>query len=140
MTDADFSQLVTDTGRAEGCKLAAYQDSVGVWTIGFGTNLQELQIDLSQAQEWLVQKLGHCEREAEQVFPWYAALTGARQRAMCELIYNLGVPRLQGFVKFLSAMAAGDYARARAELLDSKWAGQVGPTRSTRIADAILQG
>lgn len=48
----------------EGCRLAAYQDSVGVWTIGYGTTnadkaitgtniSQGLQISQATADEWL---------------------------------------------------------------------------------------
>lgn len=48
----------------EGCRLAAYQDSVGVWTIGYGTTnadkaitgtniCQGLQISQATADEWL---------------------------------------------------------------------------------------
>lgn len=140
MTDADFSQLVTDTGRAEGCKLHAYQDPKGIWTIGFGTNLQELSIPLELAQDWLIGKLAASDREASMLFPWYAALSGARQRAIAELIYNMGLPTLRGFVKFLAAMAAGDYVTAKAELLDSKWRADVGEARANRIADLILHG
>ena len=48
----------------EGCRLAAYHDSVGVWTIGYGTTnadkaitgtsiSQGLQISQATADEWL---------------------------------------------------------------------------------------
>lgn len=131
--------LAAELRQAEGCKLAAYQDSLGVWTIGYGTNLQALTISLSQAELWLVQHLDTAETEAEG-FTFYAGLTSARQRAIVELVYNLGLPKLLLFTKFLSAMTHGDYVTARAELLDSRWATQVGPTRSTRIANAILHG
>lgn len=140
MTEADFATLVTDTGLAEGCKLVAYQDTVGVWTVGFGTNLQELAIDQCTANKWLRDKLTACDVEAARAFPWYAGATAARQRAVSELLYNLGLPRLQGFVKFLAAMSRGDFVSASAELLNSKWASQVGVTRSMRIANTILHG
>lgn len=140
MTPSDFDQLVIDTGLAEGCKLVAYPDSVGVWTIGYGTNLQELAIDQCTANNWLRSKLTACDVEAAQAFPWYAGSSPARQRAISELIYNLGLTRLLGFVKFLRAMAADDFQTAHDELLNSRWAVQVGPTRSNRIALAILNG
>jgi lysozyme len=139
MTDDDRVLLAVDVRLAEGLRFKAYQDSEGVWTIGFGTNLQELEIDLETAQRWLDQKLAESEREAAR-FPWYPALSGARQRAMAELLYNLGLTRLLKFGKFLNAMAARDYVTARAELLDSRWARQVGETRATRIADLIRHG
>ena len=54
--------------RFEGCRLSAYQDSVGVWTIGYGTTnadkaitgtsiCQGLQISQTTADEWLRQSV-----------------------------------------------------------------------------------
>src|SRR4051812_28477289 len=104
MTVADFSMLVADVKQAEGLRLKAYRDAVGILTIGYGTNLQELTIDEPLASRWAIEKLTQSGREAEG-FPWYASLTGARQRAIVELIYNMGLPTLMGFPKFLRAMA-----------------------------------
>jgi len=44
-----------------------------------------------------------------------------------------------GFKKFLAAMEAGEWETAGVEMLDSKWARQVGP-RSTRLRDLVLEG
>ena len=44
-----------------------------------------------------------------------------------------------GFKKFLAAMEAGEWETAGVEMLDSKWAEQVGP-RSTRLRDLLLEG
>lgn len=136
MTTADRQQLAKDVQKAEGFRTKAYQDSVGVWTIGYGTNLQELEIDEPLAAKWLAQKLAQSERELEQ-FGWYAVLTSTRQRALIELVYNLGLPRFLSFVKMIEAIKARSYPVAAAELLDSKWAQQVGPHRSKRLADMI---
>lgn len=139
MSPADRVKLQRDTAEAEGLRLKAYQDSEGVWTIGHGTNLQELVIDPILAEQWLVDKLVEAEAEAQR-FPFYAGLSSVRQRAMVELIYNLGRPRLMGFVKFLAAMQAEDFQTAAAELLDSKWAAQVKASRAGRIADMVREG
>ncbi len=37
----------------EGWRNKAYQDSEGIWTIGYGTNLQELKIDKGLGEGWL---------------------------------------------------------------------------------------
>lgn len=139
MRDADFSALVDDTKQAEGLKLKAYKDAVGVWTIGFGTNLQELEIDVSLAERWLVERLATSARECER-FPWFAALTARRQRAIVELVYNLGLTRFLGFTRMQKALSGRDYDTAALELLDSKWAKQVGPKRSQRLAEMIRHG
>lgn len=139
MTDAGFSALVEDTKQAEGLRLKAYKDSVGVWTIGFGTNLQELEIDPSLAEEWLITKLIASERECER-FPWFAGLAERRKRAIAELVYNLGMPRFLGFTRMLTALSGRDYDTAALELLDSKWSQHVGPNRSQRLARMLREG
>lgn len=139
MNAGDRHLLAQEVQTAEGLRLKAYQDSLGVWTIGYGTNLQELTIDKGTAIKWLADKLAEAERECER-FPWYAGLSPRRQRAVVELVYNLGMPRLMGFTKTLAALSQGEYATAAKELLDSKWAQQVGPTRSHRIAGMIVSG
>lgn len=53
-------------------------------------------------------------------------LSENRQLALINLAFNLG-GRLFGFKEMLAAIRAGDFARAGAELRDSKWATQVDP-------------
>lgn len=139
MTSADRQLVARDVSKAEGYRSKAYQDSLGVWTAGYGTNLQELEIDEPLAAKWLARSLANAERELEQ-FGWYALLSSGRQRVLVELVYNMGMPRVLSFVKMLTAIKARDYQTAAAELLDSKWAGQVGPIRSKRLADLLRQG
>lgn len=137
MNESAYAHLVADVKAAEGLRLKAYQDSVGVWTIGYGTNLEQLTIEENLAEAWLHQKLQEAEREARGAFPWFPDLTSRQQRAIVELVYNLGLTRLRKFRRTLAALAMGDYDAARLGLLNSLWARQVGPTRSNRIADAI---
>lgn len=131
--------VARDVSKAEGYRAKAYQDTEGVWTIGYGTNLQELEIDEPLAARWLSKKLAEAERDLEQ-FGWYAVLSSGRQRVLVELVYNLGLPRLLSFVKMIAAIKARDFQTAAAELLDSKWARQVGPIRSKRLADLLRAG
>lgn len=139
MNDADRAALESDLKHAEGLRLKAYQDSEGVWTIGYGCNLQQLSISEMQAVTWLRQAMAQSEAEAQR-FQWFALCSPARQRAVVELLYNLGWSRLQTFKRFLAAMADTDYEDAAAQLLNSLWARQVGSIRSTRIADLIRHG
>jgi lysozyme len=45
---------------------------------------------------------------------------------MLDLCFNLGASRLATFVRFLRAMSIGNWTVAAAELMASKWYGQVG--------------
>ena len=143
MTPEDFDRLVSTVGQAEashGPVLTAYKDTNGVWTIGYGTNLQELEIDIPTAERWLREKLSESEHECRIRFAWFPALSPARQMAICEMVYNLGMTRFLKFKKMIRALERGDFETARAEALDSQWRRDVKEARANRIADAIRNG
>ena len=110
--------------RHEGNKPVAYQDSVGVWTVGCGHNLTR---PLSQAviQQILTDDIAEATNDCLHAFPWFADLTQPRQAALIDMCFNLGLTRLRGFKKFLVAMEHGNYETAAHEMLDSLWAKQV---------------
>jgi lysozyme len=118
----------------EGLRLRAYQDSVGVWTIGYGTNLQSLVIDEPMAAKFL--DLGiFSAKIAAKMFPEWAFLdTDARQNAFIDMVYNIGPNRLAFFKKMLEAIRRQDWNTVAKEMLDSKWATQVGQRALTLIA------
>lgn len=62
-------ELIASVKLHEGYRARAYQDTVGVWTIGYGTNLQELEIGDELATEWLLNKLRQAETSAGG-YPW----------------------------------------------------------------------
>ena len=53
--------------------------------------------------------------------------------------FNLGITRLLKFKKFLAALEQHDWETAAVEMMDSRWATQVGP-RATRLRDRVLLG
>jgi len=55
------------------------------------------------------------------------------------MAFNLGITRLLNFKKFLGALELKHYKTAAAEMMDSRWATQVGP-RATRLRDRVLEG
>ena len=120
----------------EGCKLKAYQDSEGVWTIGVGRNLQNLTITEQQANEWLAEDLQTAVNELDRAFKGWRDHSPARQNVLIELCFQLGAPRLAGFLKFWAALRSQDYATAALELLASRYASQV-PKRAHTLAKRL---
>jgi len=55
------------------------------------------------------------------------------------MAFNLGITRLLNFKKFLGALELKHYKTAAEEMMDSRWATQVGP-RATRLRDRVLEG
>jgi len=56
-----------------------------------------------------------------------------------DMAFNMGVPRLCKFKKMWAAIYAGDYNTAAIEMLDSRWATQVG-TRAIKLSKAMEEG
>lgn len=131
-------ELIASVKLHEGYRTRAYQDSVGVWTIGYGTNLQELEIGEELASQWLLNKLRQAETSAGG-YPWFAGLSQPRKDAIVEMLYNLGLTRFDKFAKLKAALAVGDYNAASDQMLASVWAEQVGP-RALRLATQIRRG
>jgi lysozyme len=122
-----------------------YRDSKGIITWGIGRNVE--QVPFSTDELVLVEQLidlmyANDERACMAdllSFSWFSGLDDVRKAACMDLRFNLGPNKLRGFVKFLAAMARGDYARAGAELVDSDWYTQVG-RRGPRIVRMIQLG
>lgn len=71
--------------------------------------------------------------------PWVSTLTEPRQRALCEMAFNLGVHGLMTFNTFLSLMQSGQYEAAAQDLeTGTAWWKQVGE-RGPRI-QALIKG
>lgn len=132
-------QLIASTKRHEGWRDKAYQDTEGVWTVGYGRNLQELTISLSLGESWLREDLRSAERYAE-TFPEYDLLDNPTRRdVFIEMVFNMGPSRVAGFKNMLAAIREGDWEEAAVQMLDSKWARQVG-IRARRLAEQMRTG
>jgi lysozyme len=130
-----YDQIMRD----EGLRLQAYQDSRGVWTIGYGTNLQVLVIDEPTARAWMTREVERIRQVFEIRLPWAKTLDEPRAAALLNLAYNVGVIGLLKFRRMLETLQGGDYAQAAAEIRSSLYATQVGP-RAQRIARQIQEG
>lgn len=81
----------------EGLKLTAYQDSVGIWTIGFGNifNLdtgkpikQGDEISLETAERWLKIEVDNLQAKMRKVIT--VPLNDNQWTALTSLVYNIG--------------------------------------------------
>lgn len=125
--------------RHEGWRSKAYQDTEGIWTIGYGRNLQELEISLELGTQWLLEDIQNAEKEARKFPEWDYLDTEARQDAFVEMVFNMGSPRVSGFRNTLRAIREQDWEEAATEMLDSKWADQVG-VRARRLSEQMRTG
>lgn len=123
----------------EGCELMPYKDTLNKLTIGIGRCLDERGITMDEAEFLLKTDISIVMTELNDSFPWWNNLSEKRQLIMCDLVFNLGMPKLKKFVKFLAAMEEEKWLNAHDELLDSNYADQV-PNRAKRNAQTILKG
>ena len=135
MIDNLKDQLMRD----EGLKQFPYRDTQGKLTIGVGRNLDDDGISLEEADLMRDNDIKRSTVALESTYPWTMGLDDARKGAMLNLTFNMGIHKLSGFVKFLAAMRANDWATAKAELLDSA-ADHEEPERIARLANQILIG
>ena len=124
----------------EGLRLKPYRDTIGKLTIGYGRNLEDIGLSLEEAEALLRNDLSRCEAELREVLgETYEALSPVRKAVLLDMIYNLGKSRFLGFKRMIAALKAGDFSRAAEEMLDSRWAAQVG-RRAQFLAEKMREG
>ena len=119
----------------------AYKDTVGKLTIGYGRNLDDRGISEDEARIMALNDLYIAEVEAIGIIGkmTWERLTNARQRVLINMSFNLGGPKLGEFKRMIMAVRQGKWIDAAAEMLDSKWATQVG-NRAIRLANRMREG
>lgn len=143
------AQLVAELKMDEGLRLTAYDDATGKPltqgsrclghpTIGIGRALDVHGITEAEALFLLNNDIDEILNQLEAKLPWFTKLDDARQRALCNMAFNLGVAGLMAFRETLSLAKAGSYAKAAEAIEDSAWYKQVG-TRGERLA-ALMRG
>ena len=106
----------------EGCKLTAYQDSVGVWTIGYGwtqpVDGKPIRAGMTIKQETAERllKTGLVSYESDVSRLVKVGLTQGQFDALVSFTYNLGARSLSTST-LLRKLNAGDYAGAADEFL-----------------------
>ena len=106
----------------EGCKLTAYQDSVGVWTIGYGwtkpVDGKPIRAGMTIKQETAERllKTGLVSYESDVSRLVKVGLTQWQFDALVSFTYNLGARSLSTST-LLRKLNAGDYAGAADEFL-----------------------
>lgn len=133
-TDIVLPRLRTE----EGFRSAAYRDSKGLLTIGYGCNI-DAGWSKGLADVVLQYQLNEARKALEQ-FDWFNELDDARQSVLLDLAFNMGTDKLLHFPRMLAAIQAKDWPSARAELLNSKWRTDVGDSRAIPLAQTLLTG
>jgi len=137
----------------EGKELQSYICPAGYLTVGIGRNLEAnpstdelgrridkvgLEITEEECRMLLEHDIDRFANEVRLNISVFNGLSEPRQHVLIDMAFNLGTHGLLKFKKMLAAIQANDFDKAAAEMLDSKWARQVGH-RATRLATMIRE-
>jgi lysozyme len=128
-------QLIRDEER----RLRVYPDSRGIPTIGVGRNLRDKGISVAESDLLLDNDIAEYTRAVHTALPWVAGLDLARQEVLINMAFNLGIYGLLEFKRTLDSIQHGNYDLAASQMLESKWATQVGP-RAHRLSKQMRTG
>lgn len=131
MDETQEQLLRAELENDEGRRNKIYKDSEGLDTVGIGhlvsNGFSDAVINLMFKED-----INIAEQFLNKNLPWWTNLSPIRQRVLLNMAFNLNT-RLLGFKNALFAMQAEQFVTAGAEMLDSKWARQVGK-RAQRLA------
>lgn len=144
----------------EGMVLTVYQDSLGIDTIGIGRNLKDRGISKEEldyldipsmevvyeqgiteadARYLALNDIAIVENELCKIHSCVQDLDAVRQLVLMDMAFNMGVPRLCKFKKMWNAIHEQHFEIASFEMMDSRWARQVG-RRASSLSNAMKTG
>jgi lysozyme len=134
-----MNKLIEQLKIHEGMKLKPYKCTAGKLTIGIGRNLEDVGISEDEANMLLRHDIQEATRQLLHAFPWMGEFNDARISAMINFTFNVGIGTVKKFENTLSYMQSGDWDKAADEMMDSRWARQVG-NRAVEVTEQIRTG
>ncbi|GAB7024720.1 glycoside hydrolase family protein [Salidesulfovibrio brasiliensis] len=136
-------KIVDQIKRHEGFRARPYLCSAGKTTIGWGRNLDDRGISQEEAEVLLEHDIEGAINGLAERMPEFTLLihAGEQVRAwvLVNMAFNLGVHGLLEFRRMREALRCADYAEAAEQMLDSRWAKQVGG-RALELAEQMRRG
>lgn len=134
-----MNKLIEQLKIHEGMKLKPYKCTAGKLTIGIGRNLEDVGISEDEANMLLRHDIQEATEQLLHAFPWMGDFNDARISAMINFTFNVGIGTVKKFENTLSYMQSGDWDKAADEMMDSRWARQVG-NRAIEVTEQIRTG
>lgn len=142
----DINKLRDQLKIDEGVKYEVYDDHLGYKTFGIGHLVVpgDLEYDAPVGTPVSEERVNSVFDEdvetyideSKKVFGNLEDMPQEVQQVIVNMCFNMGAPRLSQFKKFIKAIHDEDWATASVEMLDSRWASQVG-IRANRLSDRI---
>lgn len=161
-----FDDLKAELAADEGYRRQRYLCSQGKITIGIGHNLEGKRFS---PEIWAAIKLEHpnvanallddqvrlsdeiiqrifredCEdacEDLDSIWIGWRSLSERRKRALINMSFQMGGPRLTAFIRMWRALRNHDFDRAADEAKDSMWYVQTQASRTSRVLAQIREG
>jgi lysozyme len=126
-------KLINQLMRDEGYRLKPYKCTSGKATIGVGRNLDDVGLSDSEVMILLSNDIDRVEQECSNAFDFWGTLDDDRKSVLLNMCFNLGITGLCSFKQTIKSIRAREYRLASKQMLDSKWAKQVGG-RAVRLS------
>ena len=126
----------------EGMELKIYRCGSQKLTIGAGRNIDPdggIGLSESEITFLLMNDIQRCRDELEAEYEWFDGLNEARKDVLINMVFNLGATRFRDFQRAIKAISEGKWQTAHDEMLDSRWADQVGD-RAKELAEQMRSG
>lgn len=154
---SDLARLKASVDGNESFESFPYLDSEHLWTFATGRCLETHPLSGAEwkylldnelvtlaikrpGADWLeMQQLVATERQLAHDYDFWPRLNDARQNALVEMAYQMGVDKEEGFHDAIRAIREERWHDAEVAMLDSKWARQT-PPRAARIAQQLSSG
>jgi len=138
----NVEQLREELKEDEGCKYEIYLDHLGLPTHGIGHLITEWDEEYEKPVGTPVSedRVNNCFQtdvhgtveECKKLFDNFDDLPEDVQLILCNMMFNMGRPRLSKFVKFRAAIDNNDWLECATQMEDSRWHKQV-TNRANRL-------
>ena len=146
MNTDTFNEMTEEIKADEGVVNEIYLDHLGLPTVGVGHLIREddpehgldvgTQVGEERVAELFEADLYTCVAETKLLYPQFEELPAEAQKILCNMMFNMGRPRLSRFHKMKKAVDSSDWTEAANQMLLSKWARQV-PNRANRLIERM---
>lgn len=137
-----FNSVRERLKKDEALRFRLYRCTSGKQTIGYGRNIEDRGITEDEAELMLSTDIDLAIKDS---VIWlgdpatWQFLDEVRQGVLIQMMFNMGLPTMRQFKQFKKALLAEDYSMAAHQMIDSKWAKQVGK-RAVRLAKEMRTG
>ena len=144
----DKEQLRKEIEEDEGCKYEIYKDHLGLPTFGIGHLITEWDEEYGKPDgtEISEERVSSCFKadiyvtieECKKLYDDFDKLPDEVQLILCNMMFNMGRPRLSKFKKMNEAITNEDWIEASVQMEDSRWYNQV-TNRAKRLVERMAQ-